>query len=67
MTTEPLTYGVHSEVGKLRKVVVCSPGLAHQRRFALALASPWRYAPTLFPIPDSLLSHHQQHHPHQGQ
>ena len=25
------TYGVHSEVGKLRKVMVCSPGLAHSR------------------------------------
>ncbi len=25
------TYGVHSEVGRLRKVLVCSPGLAHQR------------------------------------
>ncbi len=25
------TYGVHSEVGKLRKVLVCSPGLAHRR------------------------------------
>ena len=24
-------YGVHSEVGKLRKVLVCSPGLAHER------------------------------------
>lgn len=24
-------YGVHSEVGKLRKVMVCSPGLAHAR------------------------------------
>jgi arginine deiminase len=24
-------YGVHSEVGKLRKVLVCSPGLAHSR------------------------------------
>ena len=23
--------GVHSEVGKLRKVIVCSPGLAHHR------------------------------------
>ncbi len=23
--------GVHSEAGKLRKVLVCSPGLAHQR------------------------------------
>lgn len=26
-----VTYGVHSEVGKLRKVMVCSPGLAHSR------------------------------------
>jgi arginine deiminase len=25
------TYGVHSEVGRLRKVVVCAPGLAHRR------------------------------------
>jgi arginine deiminase len=25
------TYGVHSEVGQLRKVLVCAPGLAHQR------------------------------------
>jgi len=24
-------YGVHSEVGRLRKVLVCSPGLAHRR------------------------------------
>jgi arginine deiminase len=24
-------YGVHSEVGKLRKVLVCAPGLAHER------------------------------------
>ncbi|NUO59796.1 MAG: arginine deiminase [Hamadaea sp.] len=24
-------YGVHSEVGKLRKVLVCRPGLAHRR------------------------------------
>ncbi|MCW3147994.1 arginine deiminase [Stutzerimonas stutzeri] len=29
LTTQQL--GVHSEVGKLRKVLVCSPGLAHQR------------------------------------
>ena len=32
--TEPLTstaYGVHSEVGRLRKVLVCSPGLGHER------------------------------------
>ncbi|GAA3958453.1 arginine deiminase [Allohahella marinimesophila] len=28
--TKP-SYGVHSEAGKLRKVLVCSPGLAHQR------------------------------------
>ena len=27
----PVTYGVHSEVGKLRKVLVCAPGLAHRR------------------------------------
>ena len=27
----PGAYGVHSEVGKLRKVLVCSPGLAHKR------------------------------------
>ena len=26
-----VSYGVHSEVGKLRKVMVCSPGLAHSR------------------------------------
>lgn len=26
-----ISYGVHSEVGKLRKVLVCSPGLAHRR------------------------------------
>lgn len=25
------TYGVHSEVGTLRKVMVCAPGLAHSR------------------------------------
>jgi arginine deiminase len=25
------TYGVHSEVGKLRKVLVCAPGMAHRR------------------------------------
>jgi hypothetical protein len=36
--TEPVSlpspasaYGVHSEVGKLRKVLVCAPGLAHRR------------------------------------
>jgi arginine deiminase len=27
----PVTYGVHSEVGQLRKVLVCAPGLAHTR------------------------------------
>ena len=31
MTTEKVIYGVHSEAGKLHKVMVCSPGLAHQR------------------------------------
>jgi arginine deiminase len=31
MSAEKLKYGVHSEAGKLRKVMVCSPGLAHQR------------------------------------
>lgn len=31
MSTEKQQYGVHSEAGKLRKVMVCSPGLAHQR------------------------------------
>jgi arginine deiminase len=30
-STNTVTYGVHSEVGKLRKVMVCSPGLAHSR------------------------------------
>jgi arginine deiminase len=30
-TTEPGDLGVHSEVGRLRKVLVCSPGLAHER------------------------------------
>ena len=31
MTSPSANYGVHSEVGKLRKVLVCSPGLAHER------------------------------------
>src|SRR5881392_1341986 len=33
MSAEPVssTYGVHSEVGRLRKVLVCRPGLAHRR------------------------------------
>ena len=31
MTSPSASYGVHSEVGKLRKVLVCSPGLAHER------------------------------------
>ncbi|SEE15642.1 arginine deiminase [Ruania alba] len=26
-----ITHGVHSEVGRLRKVLVCAPGLAHER------------------------------------
>ncbi len=28
---QPATFGVHSEVGQLRTVLVCSPGRAHQR------------------------------------
>lgn len=31
MTTIASSYGVHSEVGRLRKVLVCRPGLAHRR------------------------------------
>ncbi|PSS56327.1 arginine deiminase [Pseudomonas sp. BBP2017] len=31
MSAEKIKLGVHSEAGKLRKVMVCSPGLAHQR------------------------------------
>ena len=27
----PTTYGVHSEVGRLHKVLVCRPGMAHER------------------------------------
>jgi arginine deiminase len=30
-TTLQTAYGVHSEVGRLRKVLVCAPGLAHAR------------------------------------
>ena len=30
MATET-KFGVHSEVGQLRKVMVCAPGRAHQR------------------------------------
>lgn len=29
--SETIPHGVHSEVGKLRKVLVCAPGLAHRR------------------------------------
>ena len=29
--TDQTSHGVHSEVGKLRKVLVCAPGLAHRR------------------------------------
>jgi arginine deiminase len=34
VTAPSTTYGVHSEVGKLRKVLVCSPGsrIAGSRR-----------------------------------
>ncbi len=31
MSGTKTTYGVHSEVGQLRKVLVCAPGLAHTR------------------------------------
>jgi arginine deiminase len=31
ITKGSLSYGVHSEVGQLRKVMVCAPGLAHTR------------------------------------
>ncbi|MET0789733.1 MAG: arginine deiminase [Cellulomonas sp.] len=31
MPTDDPTTGVHSEVGRLRKVLVCEPGLAHRR------------------------------------
>ncbi|MDP3845928.1 MAG: arginine deiminase [Pseudomonas sp.] len=31
MSTEKIKLGVHSEAGKLHKVMVCSPGLAHLR------------------------------------
>lgn len=31
MTQPSDAYGVHSEVGRLRKVLVCAPGLAHER------------------------------------
>jgi len=31
MTATASAYGVHSEVGVLRKVLVCAPGLAHRR------------------------------------
>ena len=30
-STDSPAYGVHSEVGRLRKVLVCAPGLAHSR------------------------------------
>lgn len=29
--SKDITFGVHSEVGQLRKVMVCAPGRAHQR------------------------------------
>ncbi len=31
MNESSTTFGVHSEVGRLRKVLVCRPGLAHRR------------------------------------
>ncbi len=29
--SKDIVYGVHSEVGQLRKVMVCAPGRAHAR------------------------------------
>ncbi len=40
MSTEKTKLGVHSEAGKLRKVMVCSPGLAHQRLTPSARSPP---------------------------
>jgi arginine deiminase len=31
LTNAAGSYGVHSEVGRLHKVMVCAPGLAHTR------------------------------------
>ena len=31
MTDTSTAFGVHSEVGQLRLVMVCAPGRAHQR------------------------------------
>ena len=31
VAAQDVTFGVHSEVGQLRKVMVCAPGRAHQR------------------------------------
>ena len=31
VTPQDIPFGVHSEVGRLRKVMVCAPGRAHQR------------------------------------
>lgn len=31
VATQEVAYGVHSEVGQLRKVMVCAPGRAHER------------------------------------
>ena len=35
--TNEAKFGVHSEVGKLHKVMVCAPGLAHTRSDAIQL------------------------------
>ena len=40
--TAAKSYGVHSEVGKLRKVLVCAPGLAHRRLGAVSVMGPVR-------------------------
>ncbi|MGQ4270584.1 arginine deiminase [Nocardiopsis changdeensis] len=55
--TAPPPHGVHSEVGRLRKVLVCSPGLAHRR------LTPTNAADLLFDDVmwvDSALRHHEE-------
>ena len=34
------SYGVHSEVGRLRKVLVCAPGLAHRYQAVFVFPDP---------------------------
>jgi arginine deiminase len=46
MTNPSANYGVHSAVGKLRKVLVCSPGLAHERLTPSNSSTRWSRSPT---------------------